>query len=60
MSQSKIQPRSSDSTQELGDETFMSANELRNYMTQTEMARRRKTTVPQVEPTRRARSSSSR
>src|SRR5258705_10224951 len=39
MSQSKIQPRNSDSAQELGDETFMSATELRNYMVETEMAK---------------------
>ena len=39
MSQSEIQQRSSDSTQELGDETFMSAAELRNYVMQTEMAK---------------------
>jgi hypothetical protein len=39
MSQSTIQQRSSDSTQELGDETFMSAKELRNYVMQTEMAK---------------------
>jgi hypothetical protein len=39
MSQSTIQQRSSDSTQELGDETFMSASELRNYVMQTEMAK---------------------
>jgi hypothetical protein len=38
MSQSKIEQRSSDSAQELGDETFMSADELRNYVKQTEMA----------------------
>ena len=39
MSQSKIQQRSSDSAQELGDETFMSATELCDYMKQTEMAK---------------------
>ena len=39
MSQSKIQQRSSDSAQELGDETFMSAAELRNYMVETVMAK---------------------
>lgn len=39
MSQSKIQQRSSDSANELGDETFMSATELRNYVMQTEMAK---------------------
>jgi hypothetical protein len=39
MSQSKIQQRSSDSTQDLGDESFMSAAELRNYVIQTEMAK---------------------
>jgi hypothetical protein len=39
MSQSKIGQRSSDSSQELGDETFMSAAELRNYVKQTEMAK---------------------
>ena len=39
MSQSKIQQRSSDSSQELGDETFMSATELRNYMVETVMAK---------------------
>jgi hypothetical protein len=44
MSQSNIQQRSSDSTQELGDETFMSATELRNYMVQTEMAKASKDT----------------
>ena len=39
MSQSKIEQRSSDSAQELGDESFMSADELRNYVMQTEMAK---------------------
>lgn len=39
MSQSKIEQRSSDSAQELGDESFMSATELRNYMTETMMAK---------------------
>jgi hypothetical protein len=39
MSLSKIQQRSSDSAQELGDETFMSATELRNYMVETVMAK---------------------
>lgn len=39
MSQSTIQRRSSDSTQELGDETFMSATELRDYMRETMMAK---------------------
>lgn len=39
MSQSTIERRSSDSTQELGDESFMSAAELRNYVMQTEMAK---------------------
>ena len=39
MSQSTIQQGSSDSAQELGDESFMSAAELRNYVTQTEMAK---------------------
>ena len=39
MSQSKIEQRSSDSAQELGDETFMSATELRNYMTETMVAK---------------------
>src|SRR3954471_7547047 len=35
MSGSKIQQRSSDSASELGDETFMSATELSNYMAET-------------------------
>ena len=39
MSQAEIQQRSSDSAKELGDETFMSAAELRNYVMQTEMAK---------------------
>ena len=39
MSRSTIQQGSSDSAQELGDESFMSAAELRNYVTQTEMAK---------------------
>ena len=39
MSQSNIQQRSSDSAQVLGDETFMSATELRNYMMETMMAK---------------------
>src|SRR5258705_12920972 len=39
MSQSTIQQGSSDSAQELGDESFMSAAELRNYVMQTEMAK---------------------
>lgn len=38
MTQSKIEQRHSDSAQELGDETFMSATELRNYMVETVMA----------------------
>jgi hypothetical protein len=44
MSQSKIQQRSSESAQELGDETFMSASELRDYVKQTEMAKASKGT----------------
>ena len=44
MSQSTIQQRSSDSAQELGDETFMSAAELRNYMVETMMAKASKDT----------------
>jgi hypothetical protein len=39
MSPSTIQQGSSASAQELGDETFMSATELRDYMKQTEMAK---------------------
>ena len=39
MSRSTIQQGSSESAQELGDESFMSAAELRNYVTQTEMAK---------------------
>jgi hypothetical protein len=39
MSQSTIQQGSSDSAQELGDESFMSATELRNYVMKTEMAK---------------------
>lgn len=39
MSQSSIQQRSSESAQQLGDETFMSASELRNYMVETVMAK---------------------
>ena len=39
MSQPMIEQRSSDSAQELGDETFMSATELRNYMVETVMAK---------------------
>ena len=39
MSQSKIEQRSSDSAQELGDESFMSATELRDYMQQTVTAK---------------------
>ena len=39
MSQSTIQQGSSESAQELGDETFMSATELRNYMTETMVAK---------------------
>ena len=39
MSQSKIEQRSSDSAQELGDETFMSATELRDYMMETVRAK---------------------
>jgi len=39
MSESKIQQRSSGCAQELGDETFMSAAELRNYMVETVMAK---------------------
>jgi hypothetical protein len=39
MSQSTIQQGSSDSAQELGDETFMSASELRNYMVETVAAK---------------------
>ena len=39
MSQPMIEQRSSDSAQELGDETFMSATELRHYMVETVMAK---------------------
>jgi hypothetical protein len=39
MSQAEIQQGSSDSAQTLGDESFMSATELRNYVVQTEMAK---------------------
>jgi hypothetical protein len=39
MSESKIEQRSSASAQDLGDETFMSATELRNYMVETVMAK---------------------
>jgi hypothetical protein len=39
MSQSTIQQGSSDSAKELGDESFMSATELRNYMVETMMAK---------------------
>src|SRR3954452_13302979 len=39
MSQATIQRGSSESAQELGDESFMSASELRNYVIQTEMAK---------------------
>ena len=39
MSQSTIQQGSSDSAKELGDESFMSATELRNYVMKTEMAK---------------------
>lgn len=39
MTQSSIQKGSSDSAQELGDESFMSATELRNYVMQTEKAK---------------------
>ena len=39
MSQSNIQQGSSDSAEELGDESFMSATELRNYMVETVMAK---------------------
>jgi hypothetical protein len=39
MSRSTIEQGTSESAQELGDESFMSAAELRNYVTQTEMAK---------------------
>jgi hypothetical protein len=39
MSQSTIQKRSSEAAQDLGDETFMSATELRTYMMETMMAK---------------------
>ena len=39
MSESKLEQRSSASAQDLGDETFMSATELRNYMVETVMAK---------------------
>jgi hypothetical protein len=39
MSQSRIEQRSSDSAQELGDESFMSAGELRNYMVEIVVAK---------------------
>ena len=39
MSRSTIQQGSSESAQELGDESFMSAIELRNYVMQTELAK---------------------
>ena len=34
-----VKTRPSDASQELGDETFMSANDLRTYMADMEMAR---------------------
>jgi hypothetical protein len=39
MSQSTIHQGSSDSAKELGDESFMAATELRNYVMQTEVAK---------------------
>lgn len=39
MSRSTIEQRSSESARELGDESFMSAAELRDYVTQTEIAK---------------------
>jgi hypothetical protein len=44
MSQSTIHQGSSDSAKDLGDESFMSAAELRNYVMQTEMAKASKVT----------------
>jgi hypothetical protein len=52
MSQSNIQQRSSASAQELGDETFMSASELRNYMVETVMAKASKDSGPSAEKAR--------
>jgi sugar-specific transcriptional regulator TrmB len=39
METSKTKPEDSETTQELGDETFMSASDLRNYMTEMQMAK---------------------
>lgn len=52
MSQSNIQQRSSASAQELGDETFMSASELRNYMVETMMAKASKDSGSSAEKAR--------
>lgn len=52
MSQSSIQQRSSDSAQRLGDETFMSASELRNYMVETVMAKTSKDSGSNAEKAR--------
>jgi hypothetical protein len=52
MSQSSIQQRSSDSAQRLGDETFMSASELRNYMAETVMAKTSKDSGSNAEKAR--------
>lgn len=52
MSQSNIQQRSSASAQELGDETFMSASELRNYMVETMMAKASKDSGSNAEKAR--------
>ena len=52
MSQPNIQQRSSDSAQKLGDETFMSASELRNYMVETVMAKASKDSGSNAEKAR--------
>jgi hypothetical protein len=46
MSRSTIEQGNSESARELGDESFMSAAELRNYVTKTEMAKASKDAGP--------------
>ena len=52
----KTKPEESKAQQELGDETFMSAADLRAYMTEMQMARASSRSTAWTVPGRRARS----
>ena len=54
MEKVKTKPDGSSTEQELGDETFMSAADLRTYMTEMQMARAGKSLEGWIGPTRRA------